>query len=165
MNTVTTVAPDRVLRLIGKRSFATIATTSSEGRPHSAGVLYDLVGRSLYVSTDLSSRKARNIAANPRVALVIPVRRLPVGPPGLVHFQSTADIVARDDPYLLGLAADGKLRSVTGHGELDRPDVCFLHIGLPARLRTYAIGMSLLQVIRHPFDVAGVASLGSAPPV
>jgi hypothetical protein len=153
--------PERVLRMIGKRSFATIATTSAAGRPHVGGILYDLVDRSLYASTDLLSRKARNIAANPQVALAIPVRRLPIGPPAMIHFQSTARIVTLDDPYLRELAATGKLPSTTGHGELDRPAGCFVHIGLPDRLLTYALGMSLRQLIRHPLDAAGAVSLAA----
>jgi pyridoxamine 5'-phosphate oxidase-like protein len=164
MSTLTAIAPEPILRLIAKRSFATIATTSSRGRAHVAGIAYDLVGRSLYASTDLTSRKARNIAANPGVALVIPVRRLPIGLPATIQFQSTAQIVARDDPHLRTLAAAGKLSSITGHGELDRAGGCFIHIGLPDRLLTYALGMSLYQLIRHPLDAAGTTLLDHDEP-
>jgi hypothetical protein len=154
-----TISPERLLRLIAKRSFATIATTSSSGRPHVGGILYDLVDRSLYGSTDLSSRKALNIAANRRVALAIPIRRLPVGPPAMIHFQAIAQIVALDAPHLRELAAAGKLPSTTGHGQLDRPDGCFVHIGLPDRFFTYALGVSLIQLIRHPLEASGTATL------
>ena len=98
--TTTTPVTDRrrgpdaetVLKAIATRSYATLATVSSAGRPHVAGVLYAAVGRTLYVSTDRSSRKARNIAATPEVAVTIPVRRVPVGPPSAVQFQGTAEL-------------------------------------------------------------------------
>ena len=62
-----------VLRTIGRRSFATLATTSAAGQPHAAGVLYARSGDHLYVSTMRQSRKARNIIENPRVAVTIAV--------------------------------------------------------------------------------------------
>lgn len=163
MSTSYVITPDAVLRLIRKRSFATLATTSPQGRPHVAGVLYDLVDRDLWISTDLASRKGRNIAANPRVAVAIPVRRLPVGPPSTIHFQATAQLVPHDDPLLRELAAAGRLPTVTKHGELDRPGGCFVRIGLPDRLLTYGLGMSLRQLIRNPLAAAGQASLAPAP--
>ncbi|HEY8472933.1 MAG TPA: pyridoxamine 5'-phosphate oxidase family protein [Natronosporangium sp.] len=155
----TQINPDQLLRLIGKRSFATLATTSPQGRPHVAGVLYDLVDRDLWVSTDLASRKGRNLAANGKVAVMIPVRRLPVGPPSSIQFQSTGQLVPLDDPWLGELAAAGKLPTVTGHGELERPGGCFVRIGLPDRLLTFGLGMSLFQLLRNPLDAAGFALL------
>ncbi len=147
--------PHRIAAAIAKRSFATLATVSLRGRPHTAGVLYVLVGDQLYVSTDRSSRKARNVADNPHVAFAIPVRRLPVGPPSLIHFQATADIVAPDDPDIRALLGAGELQPIAGHGELERPDVCVLRITPARRLHTYGLGMSLLQLVRHPLDAAG----------
>jgi nitroimidazol reductase NimA-like FMN-containing flavoprotein (pyridoxamine 5'-phosphate oxidase superfamily) len=76
---VRTVPPDLIRKAIGKRSYAVLATVSEGGHPHAAGVLYAAVGWTLYVSTDRSSRKGRNLAARGRVGLTIPVRRVPVG--------------------------------------------------------------------------------------
>ncbi len=149
--------PERIARVLAKRSFCTLATVSPAGRPHAAGVLYELVGDRLYVSTIASSRKARNIVANPHVGVVVPVRRMPVGaPPSAVQFQATATVLSHDNPEIAGLVADGKLSSITGHGELDLPDGCFLRIDLPRRLHTYGLGMPLLDLARHPLDAAGV---------
>lgn len=149
-----------VLEAIAKRSFATVATTSPEGWPHAAGVLYALSGDALYVSTMRSSRKARNILAHPRVAVSVPVRRAPVGPPSNVSFQTTARVLELDDPELLAAAAAGDLKTVTGHGELELPGGVFLRIALPRRVVTYGLGMSLLSLIRDPMHAAGVAHLG-----
>jgi hypothetical protein len=158
-----TYSPDPVAtaKAIDKRSFATLATVSPAGRPHVAAVLYQRAGDELYFSTDAASRKARNIAANRHVAVCIPIRRLPVGPPASLHFQATAEIVPADDSRFRRLVDDGSLDSITGHGELDTPGGCFVRITLPARANTYGLGMSIRQLMRDPLDAAGSVPLSS----
>jgi general stress protein 26 len=152
---------ETVTRAIAKRSFCTLATVSPAGRPHVAGVAYSPVGTTLYVNTGRPSRKARNIADNPHVAVAIPVRRLPIGPPALVQFQATAEILAMDDPHILELVQAGRLKTITSHGELDHPDGCFLRITPTGRLHTYGLGMSLLKVMRDPLNAAGTVELAA----
>jgi general stress protein 26 len=158
-----THSPDRAatVKAIDKRSFATLATVSPAGRPHVAGVLYQRAGDELYFSTHAASRKARNIAGNRHVGVCIPIRRLPVGPPASVHFQATAEILADDDAAFRRLVDDGSLDSITGHGELEAPGVCFVRITLPARANTYGLGMSIRQLLRAPLDAAGRVTLSA----
>lgn len=152
-------SPGDVVRAIRRRSFAVLSTASPAQRPHAAGVLYEAVGTTLYVNTRRSSRKARNAEANPHVAVVVPIRRLPLGPPATVHFQATADVLGVDDPAIRELLDDGQLGSITGHGELDIPDSCFLRITPGHKLFTYGLGMSLLRFIRDPLNAAGSVDL------
>ena len=153
--------PDRstIRRAIAKRSFATLATTSPAGRPHSAGVLYQLVDDVLYINTLRTSRKARNVVANPHVGLCVIVRRIPFGPPSTVQFQSTAEVLALDHPDVTRAVADGRLDALTGHGELDLPDGCFLRIALPRRAVTYGLGMPLRRLIADPLSAGGEVTL------
>ncbi len=154
---------DAIRATLSRRSFATLASTSPAGRPHSAGVLYELVGDSMYVNTLRDSRKARNIASNPHVGLCVPVRRLPLGPPSSVHFQARAELLELDHPAIAGLVAEGKLRSLTNHGELDLPDGCFVRISLPARVNTYGLGMSIRKLIADPLNAGGTAVFRATP--
>jgi hypothetical protein len=156
-----TLDRDTVIRALGKRSFATLATVSAAQRPHVAAVLYALVDTTLYVSTERDSRKARNIAANPHVGVCVPVRRLPVGPPASIQFQATADILANDDPEIVRLAGAGRLKAITGHGELELPDGCVLRVTPAGRINTYGLGMSLLALLRDPLNAAGSVDLRS----
>lgn len=151
-----------VRRAISKRSFCTLSTTSSRGHSHAAGVLYAAVDDVLYVSTTASSRKARNVEANPLVAVCIPIRRLPVGPPSSVQFQGRAELLALDDREVLALAGDGRLNAVTSHGELELPGGCFLRITPNGRLLTYGLGMSLVRLLRDPLAAAGIVDLPAA---
>lgn len=148
-----------VLAVVAKRSFATLATTSEAGFPHVAGVLYAATGATLWISTLRSSRKARNVVANPRVAVCVPVRRLPVGPPSSVQWQATAEVVGLDDPELLRLVEEGAVEAVTGHGELELDGGCFLKVTPRGRLHTYGLGMSLPAFLKDPLAAGGRADL------
>jgi len=150
---------ETVRKAIAKRSFCTLATASAANRPQVAGVLYAEADGALYVSTLADSVKARNIRANPNIAVTIPVRRLPVGPPSTIQFQGTAEILPLDDPRIHSLAASGTLKTVTSHGELTLPGGCFLKITPARRVNTYGIGISLLTFIRNPLNAAGSVEL------
>ena len=152
----------RVMTAVSKRKFAMLATASPAGHPHAAGVLYELVGSELFVSTLRSSRKARSIEAGGRVGVTIPIRRLPIGPPSTVQFQAAAEVLDVDDPVIGALVADGRLGSITGHGELELPDGCFLRIEVPSRLHTYGLGMSLWSLITDPMGAGGVVDREAA---
>jgi general stress protein 26 len=149
----------QIRKLIARRSFCMLASTSADGRAHVAGVLYAADGTTLYVSTLRTSKKARNIAASPDVSVCIPVRRLPVGPPSNLQFAARAEVLATDDPEIRRLAADGKLKAITGHGELDLPDGCFLRITPARRITTYGLGMPLRRLLKDPLHAGGAVAL------
>jgi hypothetical protein len=149
---------DRVERTIHRRSFAVVSTVSEAGFPHAAGVVYDSVGTSLYIHTMLTSRKARNIIENDRVGVVIPARRIPVGPPFTVQFQGRARVLAMDDPEISDLLDRRLLRNTSGHGALEEPEGCFLRIDPTGTVHTYGIGVPVLDVARDPLH-AGARSV------
>lgn len=146
---------DKLAKAIGRRSFCTLATVSPADRPHDAGVLYAAVGTTLFVSTLRGSRKARNVVSNPYVGVVIPIRRLPLGPPSTVQFQAKAEVLDVDDPRITELVDAGELKSITSHGELELPDGCVLRIEPLRRITTYGLGMSLWQFLRDPLNAGG----------
>jgi general stress protein 26 len=143
-----------VQRAIKRGTFCTLATSSQVNRPHVVGVLYTAVEGLLYVSTLQTSIKARNIRTNARVAVCIPVRRFPVGPPFHVSFQGRAELCSRDDPRIVRLLEERRLNPITSHGELDDPDSCFLIITPGRRVATYGLGVSLRQLLRDPIHAS-----------
>jgi hypothetical protein len=154
------VDPALVRKVVAKRSYAVLATVSPAGRPHAAGVLYAVAGDDLWVSTHLESRKGRNVATTPYVGLTIPVRRIPLGPPGAVQAQARAEVVALDDPRVAPLVADGSLKGITSHGELDLPGGCFLRITPNRTVHTYGLGLSLWALARDPLAAEGRSTWG-----
>ena len=139
-----------VRKAITKSSFATLATASSGGLPHVAGVVYDVVNGELWIHTLRTSRKARSIAANGRAAVCIPYRKLPVGPPYTVHFQADAQVVEMDSPEIQRLLDAGKLKSISGHGALEMPDGCFVRITPRSTVHSFGPGAKVIDLIRDP---------------
>ncbi len=144
-----------VEKAFDKKSFLTLATSSSTQHPHAAGVLYAIADGCLYVNTNVQSHKVRNIESNAKVGVCIPVRRLPVGPPSTIMFQATAELLGRDDRALRGLLDSGRLKRITSHGELDDPNNWFVKVTPAGRIHTFGLGVSLLTLIRHPLDTVG----------
>jgi nitroimidazol reductase NimA-like FMN-containing flavoprotein (pyridoxamine 5'-phosphate oxidase superfamily) len=144
-------------KAIASSSFCTLATSSPDGRPHVAGVLYAWVNGSLYVSTFDDSRKARNVRENARVAICVPVRKLPFGPPYSIQFQATAEVVPADDPAIRTLIARGRFKKILAHGVLENPKTIFLRVTPGKRANVSGLGFSLRQIIRNP--TAAVSSV------
>jgi PPOX class probable F420-dependent enzyme len=63
------------LKHVEKPYIATLATVRKDGSPHTAPVWYRYVGGAFLVLTERSSRKARNIARDPRVELCVDDRQ------------------------------------------------------------------------------------------
>jgi general stress protein 26 len=137
-----------IRRAVARHSFCVLATSSARNRPHAAGLLYAAVDLTLYVLVSEDSVKVRNVRANPEVAVTIPVRKYPMGPPMAVQFQGRAEVVPVDDPQIRELLAAGRLKRVTGLGALAKPGVCFLRISPGRRVLSYGLGVPLRTLLR-----------------
>ncbi len=137
-----------IRRAMAKQSFCVLATSSADNRPHAVGLLYAAVGLTVYVLTGQDTVKVRNVSENPRVAVCIPVRKYPVGPPMAVQFQGTGEVLAIDDPHIKDLVAAGRLKHIAGHGALDKPGICFIKVTPSRRVSSYGLGVSLLRLMR-----------------
>ncbi|MEL6893190.1 MAG: pyridoxamine 5'-phosphate oxidase family protein [Actinomycetota bacterium] len=148
---------ERIRRALGRASFGMLATSSPAGFPHAAGVALDGVADDervcIYVHMMRTSRKARNIAADGRVAMTVPVRKLPIGPPFTIQFQGRAELVDMDSSEIAVLLERGELDHISGHGALDEPDGVFARVVPTGRVHTYGIGVSALALARDPLHV------------
>lgn len=141
-----------VRRALARRSFCTLATVSPAGFPHVVGIMYQHVDGALYMSTSDGSRKVRNIRANPRVAVCVPVRRWPAGPPFSVQFQATAEVLDRTDPAIVPLLEARRLRRITAFGVMDDPRTLFVKVTPNDTAFTYGLGVSLWSLMRDPVN-------------
>jgi PPOX class probable F420-dependent enzyme len=69
--------PDEVRALLEARNFAHLATVAPDGSPHSVAIWIGTEGDRVVFFTQATSRKARNLARDPRVAVSIVDRANP----------------------------------------------------------------------------------------
>ena len=150
---------DQVWRAVEREIFAVLATVSSRGQPRTAGIVYAVKDRMLYIATGLSSYKARNVQRNPHVSLTVTVdKRIPFMPwikipPATITFQDLArlrpaDTVGADIRKLL-------LRGLKA-GKESLADLGFIEITPVGEFVTYGIGVPLMTM-RSPEAARGRA--------
>jgi Pyridoxamine 5'-phosphate oxidase len=153
------VGTEQVWRELAKASFAVISQVTPAGEPRSSGVLYRTIGRRLCVAVGADSWKARHIAANPRVAMTVPVRRggilslLAPIPPATISFHGTAIVHPADSPAARSLTE--QLASLLPPER--RASACIVEVIPEGAFLTYGLGVPLLRM-RDP-----AASRGHAP--
>jgi hypothetical protein len=138
----------QVWREITKGSFAVLSQVTPAGEPRSSGVLYKAVGQRLYVAVAADSWKARQIAANRRVAVTVPVRRggilslvAPI-PPATVSFHGTARVHPVGSP-----AARSLIRELASLLPAERrASACILEIVPEGAFLTYGLGVPLMRM-------------------
>jgi PPOX class probable F420-dependent enzyme len=92
------------LKHVQKPYIATLATVRPDGSPHTAPVWYRYTEGAFLVLTERSSRKARNIAHDPRVELCIDDREKPPFHTVIVRGRATIEPYSGDE-WRLALAA------------------------------------------------------------
>jgi hypothetical protein len=138
----------QVWRELAKASFAVLSQVTPTGEPRSSGVLYKTFGKRLYVAVAADSWKARQIAADRRVAVTVPVRRggllslLAPIPPATISFSGTAFVHPADSP-----AAQSLTRELASLLPAERrASACIVEISPEGSFLTYGLGVSLLKM-------------------
>lgn len=167
---------EQVLRELRAHNFAVLTTVDADAAPDAAGVNYGVSAPNrdlaLYVMTRRHLKKARNIAQNPRVALVVPLRRrlLWFIPPATIQLRGQAEILDETDPegtdvfrrFWMGrriLAAYEQARRQQGETR-----ICFLKITLDPLIRTYAVGYTIWDLQRRMEAAGATVHIPAAHP-
>ena len=167
------VALKRVLRELSTHNFAVLSTVDEHGWPDSAGVNYGTLARGdalvLYVMTRRHLKKARNIAHNPQVSLVVPLPRrvFRFVPPATIQLRGRAEILDWTDVdgtnvfrgFWMGRQILSAYEKSRRRGETR---VCFLKITLDPVMRTYGVGHSIWDLRRHMEAAAGTVNSGAS---
>lgn len=165
------VALKRVLRELSTHNFAVLSTVDEHGRPDSAGVNYGTSARGdalvLYVMTRRHLKKARNIAHNPQISLVVPLPRrvFRFVPPATIQLRGRAEILDWTDVdgtkvfrgFWMGRQILSAYEESRRRGE---SRVCFLRITLDPVMRTYGVGHSIWNLRRHIEAATGTVNWG-----
>jgi hypothetical protein len=151
------VTIDVVLRHLRQQNFAVLSTVDAAGRPHAAGVNYG-VSRpgsdlALYVMTRRHLQKARDVAQNPNVALVVPLPRrfLRFLPPATIQLRGQAKILDGTDGegtdvfrhFWMGRRILAAYEQSRRRGETR---ICFLKIVPDPVIHTYMVGLGAWEL-------------------
>lgn len=151
------VTPELVVRELRCHSFAVLSTVSAQGMPDSAGVNYGVSGPgadlAVYVMTRRHLRKARDIARDPRVSMVVPLARrlLWFLPPPTMQLEGRAVILDWTDRagveiferFWMGRRILEAYRASADRGETR---MCFLRITVDPIVRTYMLGSRVWEL-------------------
>jgi hypothetical protein len=144
---------EEVWPYIEKWPFAVLSFVTPKGESRSAGVMYKVKDRTLYVLTGPGTWKAKHIKANPNVSVTVTVQRLPIrvrqAPPAVITFSGIGSVLAMDD-------VDPKMRRDLMRGVGDMPDTCVIRIEPTGRFVTYGIGIPMMQMRRPDEALARV---------
>ncbi len=146
---------------LSRSSFAVLSWVNAKGQPRSAGIVYVLRNRKLYVGADRLSWKARHIHKNPNVAVnaTFPRRLLLLPwvhiPDASIAFHGTARVLDTSD-------VEPEIASALTKGLAD-PDkvlatMCVIEISPVGTFVTYGIGVSTMQM-RDPEKAQGRVSV------
>lgn len=176
---------DRVLHELRTHNFAVLSTVGAEGSPHSAGINYGVSGPdrqfAIYVMTRRHLLKARNVAENSRVSMVVPLNRrlLRFLPPATIQLRGAAQILDSTDSegievfrrFWMGRRILAAYAASARHAETR---VCFIKIIPDPVIHTYMVGYGVLALrkrmeseaarvlVQPPRDVSD-GSLSSVP--
>lgn len=146
---------------IEKQLFAVLSYVTPTGEARSAGIVYVVRDRKLYIGTGTDSWKAKHIRLNPRVALnvTIPKRILFMPwikiPAATIALNGTARVTAAKD-------ADPGVIQALMRGMVEDPELvaqmCVIEVEPTGHFVTYGVGVPLLAM-RDPKKARGRVSV------
>ena len=155
------VTTDLVWTEVGKQLFAVLSWVTPKAEARSAGIVYIVRDRKLYIGTGASSWKAKHIAKNPSVALnVLIQKRIPFMPwikipDATIAFRGKAAVrdVSELDPAIMAQLIKGMSDDPEIHA-----DNCILEVEPEGHFVTYGVGVSL-TAMRDPRKAEGRVSV------
>ena len=142
---------------IRKKTFGILSTIDQKGKSHSTGIIYAISPPgskfSLYILTERTYKKVRNIQHNSSVSFVIPFPHhlLRFVPSSCVQFQGTAEILPFEDQETQQSFKTGKKMLTMSLEQAIKEDptgenVVFIKIVPDQKIFCYGLGISLMQL-------------------
>lgn len=149
------LSPDLVWQAIEKELFAVLGMVTSQDEARTAGIVYIVRDRKLYIATGADTWKARHIAANPHVSITIPIaKRVPVMP-WIKIPQATITFAGTARVYPATEAPPDILQAIFRGVGLDLiAGSCLIEVTPEGEFVTYGIGIPLMKM-REPEQARG----------
>ena len=142
---------------VRKKTFGILSTIDQEGKSHSTGIIYGISPPGskflLYILTDRTYRKVKNIQHNSSVSFVIPFPHhlLRFVPSSCVQFQATAEILPYEDSEAQQAFKMGKKMLMMNLKQAIKEDpmgeyTVFIKIIPNQKIFCYGLGISLMKL-------------------
>jgi hypothetical protein len=143
------ITTDLVWAEIERQRFAVLSYVTPRAEARSAGVVYIVRDRKLYVRASADSWKAKHIQLNPRVALNVTIpKRVPFMPwikipSATIALNGAARVIDAEeaDPGVTGALS----RAIPDHSELNAP-TSIIEVEPRGHFLTFGVGVSLLAM-------------------
>jgi len=140
------ITTDQVWGEVEKQLFAVIGMVTARGEARTAGIVYVVRDRQIYIATNRNAWKTKHIAQNPRVSLTVTIpKRIPLMPwikipAATITFRGEASLHGlRDvDPEIL----KSLLRGLEVNEDLVA-NACVIRVQPVGQFITYGVGVSL----------------------
>lgn len=153
------LATDQVWATIEKELFAVLGMVTAAGEARTAGIVYIVRERKLYIATGADTWKARHVGANPNVSMTIPIaKRIPVAPwvkipQATITFHGTARLIPATE-------ASPEIKKAIFRGAADDliAGSCLIEVTPEGEFVTYGVGIPLMKM-RDPELARGRAAV------
>lgn len=143
------ISTEQVWQALAKEVFAVIGMTTAKGEARTAGIIYVVRGRKLYIGTGTDSWKARHIAVNPHVSMTACIpKRVPLMPwikvpAATITFSGEARVIpaAEASPELLAAVFQRAAQDPKTAQEM-----CVIEIAPAGHFVTYGVGVPLMRM-------------------
>ena len=141
-----------------KMTFGILSTVNPGGSLQTTGILYGVSPPGarfrLYLLTDQSYLKVRNILKNPEVSFLVPYPHhfLRFVPASCISFPGTAEIVPEDDAEARGAFQTSRILRMNLEEISSMEEAVFIKIRPKRRMHCYGVGFGLMELMR---DAAG----------
>lgn len=141
-----------------KMTFGILSTVNPGGSLQTTGILYGVsppgAGFRLYLLTDPSYLKVRNILRNPEVSFLVPYPHhfLRFVPASCISFSGTAEIVPEDDQEARGAFQSSRILRMNLEQTSSMEQAVFIKIRPKRRMHCYGVGFGLMQMTRNPAE-------------
>ncbi len=157
----TIITTEQVWNEIEKNFFAVLGMVTAKGEARTAGVVYVVRDRQIYIGTSKNAWKVRYVQHNPHVSVTVTIPKrvpflpfLPI-PPAAVTFQGQATVQQGDeidreilDSLFKGMEIDEQFVA----------DSCLIRIEPSGDFITYGVGVSM-KAMRNPEKAHGRVSV------
>ena len=138
-----------------KMTFGVLSTISPGGSLQTTGILYGVSPPGsafrLYLLTDPSYLKVRNILRNPEVSFLVPYPHhfLRFVPASCISFPGTAEILPDDDPEGRSAFQANRILRMNLEEAARMEEVVYIKIRPKRRMHCYGVGFGLLELMRN----------------